>query len=49
MEPTNYFGIDPSTLLGLVSFLSVDRNRPGVFMSTFLFIKGWAEKDIGKL
>jgi hypothetical protein len=46
---TNYFGLGPSTLLAWVAFLSVDRDRPGVFVSTFLFIKGWKEKDIGKL
>jgi hypothetical protein len=47
-EATNYFGLSPSALLGWVAFLAVDRDRPGVFVSTFLFIEGWAEKDIGK-
>ena len=32
-----------SSILGLVKFLAVNRDRPGVFVATYLLLAGWRE------
>lgn len=36
-----------ATILGLLKFFSVNRDRPGVFVSTYLLLAGWQEERIG--
>jgi hypothetical protein len=44
---SNVLGLSDAWLLNGINFLIVDRDRPGVFVSTFLLMHGWEERHIG--
>lgn len=44
---SNTLGLSDAWLLNGINFLIVDRDRPGVFVATFLLMHGWEERHIG--
>jgi len=42
-EKKGHSSLHLSAILGLLKFFSVNRDRPGVFVSTYLLLSGWKE------
>ena len=36
-----------SVILSILSFLTLNRHRPGIFVASFLVLRGWQERNIG--